>query len=134
MFLVFPKVLKKNKKSGKPKILKKTKENQKNTKENQKQQKIPQGKPSNKVVKGFRPTLGYVFLVFFGFPGGFQKTKKTFGKTENTKENQRKQKIPKKTEENQRKTKKNFGKTKKTKLLKVSDPLLDMFFGFPESF
>ena len=92
----------------------------KNLRENQK----------NKVFKGFRPTLGYVFFVFvfFGFPEGFYKTNKSFEKTKNTKENQRKPK----------KTNKTLGKTKKTKCLKVSDSPLDMFFvfcfGFPDGF
>ena len=66
-FLVFPMVFRKPKKpSGKPKILKKTKENQQNQtnlRENQKE----------KVFKGFRPTLGYGFVLFcfVGFPEGF---------------------------------------------------------------
>ena len=59
--LVFPKVFTKpNKPSRKPRIQKKTKENQrkqKNLRENQ----------NNKVVKGFRPTLGYISFLLFWF-------------------------------------------------------------------
>ena len=58
-----------------------------------------------------------LFFCFFGFPEGFYKTKTTFEKTNNTKENQRKQKKP-------------SGKQTKTKCLKVSDPPLDMVFLF----
>ena len=71
VFLVFPKVFTKpTNPSRKPKIQKKTKENQTNIRNNQK----------NKVFKGFRPTLGYVFcflFLFFWFPEGFYKTKTT---------------------------------------------------------
>ena len=67
----------KNKKpSGKPKILKKTKENQQNIRKNKK----------TKFLKVSDPPLdmGFVFLVFFGFFGfleGFFGFVKTFGKT-----------------------------------------------------
>jgi len=55
VFLVFPKVFRKPKKTSvKPKIPKKTKENKKNLRKNQK----------TKVFKGFRPTLGYGFGLF----------------------------------------------------------------------
>ena len=67
VFLVFPKVFRKpTKPSGELKIQKKTKENQRKPNK-------PSGKPKNKVVKGFRPTLGYGFgLVWFClFPEGF---------------------------------------------------------------
>ena len=83
--LVFPKVFTKPKNhSRKSKILKKTKENQKNIRKYKK----------NNVFKGFSPTLGYgfVFFSFFGFPEGFYKTKKSFDKIKYTKENQRKPK------------------------------------------
>ena len=56
------------------------------------------------------------FFVFFGFPEGVYKTKQTFEKTKNTKENQKTLLEIK----------------KKTTLLKVSDPRLDvgLFFLF----
>ena len=66
--------------SGKPTIQKKTKENQTNLRENQ----------QNKVFKGFRPTLGYVSF-FLVFPKVFKTSTTTFWKTNNTKDNQRKQ-------------------------------------------
>ena len=97
--------------SRKPTIQKTTKEHQKNLRENQ----------QIRFFKGFRPTLGYVFFVCLVFPKVFTKPTKTFEKTKNT-------------NENQRNTTKHVGKTKQTKLLKVSDPPLDMFFGFPEGF
>ena len=101
LFWVFPKVFRKRTKLlRKPQI-------QKNTKENQRKHKKPSGKPK-KVFKGFRPSLGYVFL---SFPEGFWKTQLL-----------RKPKIQKKTKE----TTKNFRGNQKTKFLKVSDPPLDM--------
>ena len=96
---------------------KKTKENQrkpKKTKENQKS--LRENTKTNKVFKGFRRTLGYGFglVLFFGFPECCFGFLKTFGKTNNTKENQRKPKKP-------------SGNTQKqTKCLKVSDAPLDM--------
>ena len=81
--LVFPMVFRKPKKpSGKPNMQKTTKENNNNLRENI-------NKKNNKHIclKGFRPTLGYGFVFFVCFPEGFEKTKKTCGKTNNTKEN-----------------------------------------------
>ena len=76
VLLVFPKVFTtQNKHSRKPNIPKKTKENPNNLRENQ----------TTNVFKGFRLTLGYVFV---GFPEGFYKTNKTLEKTTNTTENQ----------------------------------------------
>ena len=75
-------------------------QNQKNIRENQTYKRQPKKikehqtktfgeTKNNKVLKGFRPTLGYGFVFCFaGFPEGFYKTKKTFEKTKHTKENQ----------------------------------------------
>ena len=95
-----------------------------NLRENQKYQRKPQktkktlGKTkNNKVFKGFRPTLGYGFglFVFVVSPNVFfnKKNEKSLGKTNNTKEDQRKPKQP-------------SGKQIKNKFTKVSDPPLDM--------
>ena len=88
-----------------------------NAKENQRTPTNTFGKTNkNKVLKGFTPTLGYVFSLFFGFPERVLENKKTtFGKTKHTKEHQRQPKEP-------------SGKPTKTKFLKVSDPPLDMYF------
>ena len=88
VFLVFPKVFTKpTNPSRKPKIQKKTKENQTN---------IRKHKKNNKLLKVSASPLdmGFVFfLCFFGFPEGFyNKNKNSFEKTTNTKENQRKPK------------------------------------------
>ena len=101
VFLVFPKVFRKPKKpSGKPNIPKNTKEQHKNLRENQ----------TTKVLEGFRPTLGYGFVVvLLVFP-------KVFENPKNIWENQNYQRKPKKPS----------GKQKQTKFLKVSDPPLDM--------
>ena len=102
-------------------------ENQQNIRENQKYKRKPQKtktsireNQNNQIVKGFRPTLGYVFFPMV-FPKVFQKTKQTLCKTKNTKENQRKQKQT-------------FGKTTNLKCSKVSDPPLDMFVFLKKSF
>ena len=90
----------------------KTKEHQKHLRENQ----------QTKVFKGFRPTLGYGFgLVCFLLSRRF---------LEHTKKHSGKSKIQKQTKESHT----NVRENQKTKLLKVSDPPLDMFFGFPEGF
>ena len=94
VFLFFPNVFQKTKQ-----ILKTTN----NTKENQRTQKQTLGKTTKtKLLNISYPHLdmGLFFLLFVGFPEGFQITKKTFEKTKPTKENQRK---PTKT----------LGKTKK---------------------
>ena len=85
-----------------------------NTKENQRQPTKPSAKPTKQSFKRFQthPWKCFFCFCFFCFPEGFSKTKTTFGKPKDTKENQRK---PKKPSPNQ-----------KTKLLKVSDPPLDM--------
>ena len=86
------------------------------------QPKKPSGKPNNKVFKGFKPTLGYVF---FCFPEGFKKTKKPLGKP----------KIQKKTNEHQTNLREN---NKTHKVFKGFKPTLGYvffcFFGFPEGF
>ena len=79
--------------SRKPKILKKTKENQKNIRKNQK----------NKVVKGFRLALGYGFGLF-----GFLVFPKVFTKPTNP---SIKPNIPKKTTKPSGKPKKQKNKT-----------------------
>ena len=87
VFVVVPKVFRTPKKTSRtPQLLKKTKENKNHLRENQ----------TNKVFKGFRPTLGYGFccFLFFGFPEGFWKTTNILEKTTNTKETQRKPKQP----------------------------------------
>ena len=90
LFFVFPRVFTKPKQlSGKPKIPKKTKENQNTL-----------GKTKNKVFKGFRPTLGYGFLfIVLVFP-------KVFTKQQNIRENQKYKRKPKKTKQIFCKTKK----------------------------
>ena len=99
-------------------------ENQQYIRENQrkpKKTKQPSGKQiKHKVFKGFRPTLGHGCLFIFCWFSRrfFRKQKKTFGKTNNTKDNQRKYKTQP------------SGKHKTTKCLKVSNPPVDMFFGF----
>ena len=76
------------------------KQKQQNLRENQQYKRKPKkttpnlGKTKKTIVfKGFRPTLGYGFgLVWFvAFPEGFFGCLKTFGKTTNTKDNQRTQ-------------------------------------------
>ena len=72
----------------------------------------------------------FFFFCFVVFPEGFYKTKKSFEKTTNTKENQR---TPTKKQTT-------LGKTNNTKFLKVSDSPLDMglffvcFLVFPKVF
>ena len=86
-----PKVFRNPKKySGKPQIPKKTKTNQKHIREN----------PKNKVVQGFRPTLGYGFVFLFWFSRRF------LDNQQNLWEHQQYQRKPKKT-------KHTFGKTNK---------------------
>ena len=80
VFLVFPKVFRKQKSFGKTK----------NTKEYQRKQQQCSGKPKNKVCQGFRPTLGYGFLCFpegflFWLSLMFFGCVKAFGKTKNKK-------------------------------------------------
>ena len=82
-------------------------QNQKNNSRKKQKYKRNQRKPKNirnntkknKVFKGFRPTLGYVFvfLFLFGFPKVFTKPKQHL----------RKPKIQKKTKENQNNFRKN---------------------------
>ena len=72
-----------NKLLRKPKIQKKTKETPTNLRENQ----------QNKVFKGFRPTLGYVFLLLLVSP-------KVFRKPKNFRENQKYKRKHKKTTNN----------------------------------
>ena len=87
------------------KIQKKTKENKTNLRENQ----------NTKLFKGFRPTLGYGFVLFvlLVFPKVFLEHQ------QHLRENKQYKRTPKKT-------KQTFGNTKQTKFLKVSDLPLDM--------
>ena len=90
------------------KYQRKPKETNKNLRENQK----------NKVFKGFRPTIGYVFLVF---PKVFGKPTKHSGKP----------KIPKETKENQ----KNLRENQTNKVFKGFRPTIGyVLFGCPKSF
>ena len=121
MFVGFPEGFYKTKKTlGKTKNTKETKENQNNIRENHKK---------NKVVKGFRPTLGCGFVLFVCFPDGFLQNQK------NIRENQKYKRKPKKTN-------KIFGKTRKNNVFKGFRPTLGygclflfvVFVGFPEGF
>ena len=103
--------------SRKPNIPKKTKEHKKHLRENPNK---------NKCLKVSDPLLdmGLVLFVFVGFPKVVRKTKQPFGKTKNTKDNQRKHKHT-------------FGETNQNIVFKGFRPTLGygfvvLFVGFPE--